>query len=43
MGDLNYIIARGQDHSKDCCASLPFAGDSVKCSVCGTNGLRRTT
>ena len=27
--DLTYIIARGQDRSKDCCASLPFAGDSV--------------
>ena len=23
--DLTYIIVRGQDHSKDCCASLPFA------------------
>ena len=27
--DLTCIIARGQDYSKDCCASLPFAGDSV--------------
>ena len=27
--DLTYIIVCGQDHSKDCCASLPFAGDSV--------------
>ena len=27
--DLTYIIVCGQDRSKDCCASLPFAGDSV--------------
>ena len=27
--DLTYIIARLQDCSKDCCTSLPFAGDSV--------------
>ena len=27
--DLTYIIACGQDRSKDCCASLPSAGDSV--------------
>ena len=25
--DLTYVIARGQDRSKDCCASLPFAGE----------------
>ena len=24
-----YIIVRGQDRSKDCCTSLPFAGDGV--------------
>ena len=27
--DLTYILVRGLDHSKDCCSSLPFAGDSV--------------
>ena len=27
--DLTYIIACGQDHSKDCCTSLPFTGDGV--------------
>ena len=27
--DLTYIIARGQDRSKDCSASLPFAGYNV--------------
>ena len=26
---LTYIIAHGQDHSKDCCTPLPFAGDNV--------------
>ena len=29
LRDLTYIIAREQDRSKDWCASLPFAGDSV--------------
>ena len=27
--NLTYIIACGQDHSKDGCITLPFAGDSV--------------
>ena len=28
-GTFSHIIALGQDRSKDSCASLPFAGDSV--------------
>ena len=27
--DLTYKLHVGRDRSKDCCASLPFAGDSV--------------
>ena len=39
--DLTYIIVRGQNHSKDCSASLPFAGDSVSAlSLCYKRALK---